>query len=104
MVSSPMSSWTVRMGGAGDRDKIGAPRMSDKATDPGVKCNFISIPWSQPLREIREYFGEQVAMYFAWLGFYGLKLIIPAAGFGLLYISENKCTTLCSNGGQVFWR
>ncbi|GAB1605119.1 anoctamin-4-like isoform X2 [Argonauta hians] len=36
----------------------------------------------QPLHYIKEYFGEKVGIYFAWLGFYTLMLI-PAAIVGL---------------------
>ncbi|KAJ3407276.1 Anoctamin-7 [Chytridiales sp. JEL 0842] len=32
----------------------------------------------QPLREIRDYFGEKVAFYFAWLGFYTIWTLLPA--------------------------
>uniref|UniRef100_T1HAX3 Anoctamin n=1 Tax=Rhodnius prolixus TaxID=13249 RepID=T1HAX3_RHOPR len=37
----------------------------------------------QPLDHIREYFGEKIAIYFAWLGFYTAWLL-PAAIVGLL--------------------
>ena len=37
----------------------------------------------QPLRKIRTYFGERVAFYFAWIGFY-YNVMIFAAGVGLL--------------------
>lgn len=37
--------------------------------------NIINV---QPLDQIREYFGETVAMYFAFLGFYTVALILPA--------------------------
>lgn len=34
--------------------------------------------WNQPLDDIRDYFGEEIAMYFAWLGFYAKSLTVPA--------------------------
>ncbi|XP_056657023.1 anoctamin-9 isoform X2 [Monodelphis domestica] len=37
----------------------------------------------QPIDKIRAYFGEKVALYFAWLGWYTVMLV-PAAGAGLL--------------------
>ncbi|KAL4671641.1 hypothetical protein H8959_004350 [Pygathrix nigripes] len=37
----------------------------------------------QPIDEIRNYFGEKVALYFAWLGWYNYMLV-PAALTGLL--------------------
>ena len=36
----------------------------------------------QPLDHIREYFGERIAIYFAWLGFY-TGWLLPAALVGL---------------------
>ncbi|KAG1687430.1 Anoctamin-4 [Nymphon striatum] len=36
----------------------------------------------QPLFEIRQYFGEKIGLYFAWLGFY-TSMLIPAAIVGL---------------------
>lgn len=41
-------------------------------------ANFRAIWRYQPLHQIRTYFGEQIALYFAWLGFYTKMLIIPA--------------------------
>ncbi|XP_024136617.2 anoctamin-7 isoform X1 [Oryzias melastigma] len=41
----------------------------------------------QPLDHIREYFGEKIALYFAWLGFYTAWLL-PAAVVGtLIFVS-----------------
>ena len=34
-------------------------------------------PHYQPINEIREYFGEHVALYFAWLGLYTRYLTYP---------------------------
>nr|CAD7605732.1 unnamed protein product [Timema genevievae] len=38
---------------------------------------------SQPYQTIRMYFGEEVAMYFAWLGFY-TYMLVPASAVGLI--------------------
>ncbi|XP_065334974.1 anoctamin-4-like [Cloeon dipterum] len=37
----------------------------------------------QPLDKIREYFGDEVALYFVWLGFY-TQMLIPASIVGLI--------------------
>ncbi|XP_035119835.3 anoctamin-9 isoform X1 [Callithrix jacchus] len=37
----------------------------------------------QPVNEIRDYFGEKVALYFAWLGWY-TYMLVPAALMGLV--------------------
>ncbi|XP_027622487.1 anoctamin-9 [Tupaia chinensis] len=38
---------------------------------------------NQPINEIRNYFGEKVALYFAWLGWY-TYMLVPAAVVGLV--------------------
>ena len=45
-------------------------------------------PWAQPLDDIREYFGETVALYFAWLGFYSYSLLFPVLLGILLELSS----------------
>lgn len=35
----------------------------------------------QPIHLVKRYFGEKMAMYFAWLGFY-TQMLIPAAVIG----------------------
>ncbi|XP_063800798.1 anoctamin-9 isoform X2 [Pseudophryne corroboree] len=61
------------------------------------------VIYTQPVQEIREYFGEKVALYFAWLGWYTITLF-PAAlvGIGVFFygfmhfntskISQEICT------------
>ena len=36
-------------------------------------------PFCQPLVDIREYFGEKIALHAAWLGHYTYYLVYPAA-------------------------
>ncbi|TMW59472.1 hypothetical protein Poli38472_004541 [Pythium oligandrum] len=43
-------------------------------------------PWSQPLTAIKDYFGEKVGLYFAWLGHYTTWLIAPSIVGMLLFI------------------
>lgn len=40
----------------------------------------------QPIDEIRNYFGEKLAIYFAWIGFY-IKWLIPASIIGVILFS-----------------
>ncbi|CAG8480932.1 5977_t:CDS:10 [Ambispora leptoticha] len=47
--------------------------------------NWIKSLKRQPLSEIREYFGEKIAMYFAWLGLYASWLFV-ASIFGIITI------------------
>ncbi|KAI9008473.1 calcium-activated chloride channel-domain-containing protein [Hyaloraphidium curvatum] len=39
--------------------------------------------WRQPLDDVRKYFGERIAWYFAWAGFYTL-LLIPLSAFAFV--------------------
>ena len=45
----------------------------------------------QPLDHIRDYLGEKVAIYFAWLGFYTAWLL-PASVVGLLVFMSGLST------------
>ncbi|CAG8513238.1 11068_t:CDS:10 [Cetraspora pellucida] len=47
--------------------------------------NWVKSIGRQPLEEIKEYFGEKMALYFAWLGFYTTWLTISSAA-GVLVI------------------
>ncbi|XP_015268066.1 PREDICTED: anoctamin-7 [Gekko japonicus] len=61
----------------------------------------------QPLDHIREYFGEKVAIYFAWLGFYTTWLL-PAAAVGTFVFlaglfamgTNTPAQEICNSGGQ----
>ncbi|KAM6178481.1 anoctamin-7 [Rhynchocyon petersi] len=58
----------------------------------------------QPLEHVRAYFGEKVALYFAWLGFY-TGWLLPAAAVGtvvflvgcFLVFSDTPTQELCSS-------
>uniref|UniRef100_A0A8B9LQF6 Anoctamin n=1 Tax=Astyanax mexicanus TaxID=7994 RepID=A0A8B9LQF6_ASTMX len=61
----------------------------------------------QPLDHIREYFGEKIALYFAWLGFYTAWLL-PAAIVGTFVFvsgimtmgSNTPAKEICESGGH----
>ncbi|NXN36475.1 ANO7 protein, partial [Rhinoptilus africanus] len=67
--------------------------------------------WSkyQPLDHIRKYFGEKVAFYFAWLGFY-TGWLLPAAAVGMvvfvtglfLVFSDVPSQEICGSEGK-YW-
>eukprot|EP01054_Gregarina_sp_Poly1_P001793 Gregarina_sp_Poly_1__1792@NODE_1465_length_4068_cov_574_937766_g969_i0_p1_GENE_NODE_1465_length_4068_cov_574_937766_g969_i0NODE_1465_length_4068_cov_574_937766_g969_i0_p1_ORF_typecomplete_len784_score86_39Anoctamin/PF04547_12/1_5e80DUF2269/PF10027_9/0_085DUF1772/PF08592_11/8DUF1772/PF08592_11/1_4e02DUF1772/PF08592_11/1_8e04PMP1_2/PF08114_11/1_8e04PMP1_2/PF08114_11/0_55_NODE_1465_length_4068_cov_574_937766_g969_i01402491 len=56
--------------------------LKQPATETALSQNWASFrhlpSWNQPLDEIRNYFGEEIAMYYAWLGYYTKCLIIPS--------------------------
>ncbi|ELT94351.1 hypothetical protein CAPTEDRAFT_102977, partial [Capitella teleta] len=62
----------------------------------------------QPLDNIRDYFGEKIGIYFAWLGFYTAWLLPAAAvGFfvflyGLLTMDTNTVAAQTCNSGKEF--
>lgn len=62
---------------SGELDACGAPYVSHPASQMGSICPSYLFPWAQPLMEIRAYFGEKIALYFAWVGFYGYSLLFP---------------------------
>ena len=55
---------------SGDLQVIGAPYVTHVAYDEEIKCPRIWRFHAQPLADICDYFGEKVALYFAWFGYY----------------------------------
>ncbi|RLN81529.1 hypothetical protein BBJ28_00024684, partial [Nothophytophthora sp. Chile5] len=58
---------------------------------------------SQPLHKIRYYFGEKIALYFAWLEFYTKMLIFPSIA-GIItftYIEVRQATTGTNQQGYI---
>ncbi|KAI9983335.1 hypothetical protein PInf_007295 [Phytophthora infestans] len=53
-------------------------------------------PFRQPLQDVRDYFGEEIAFYFAWLAFYGKMMIIPAAISMAALVNEMKHSLMTS--------
>lgn len=59
---------------------------------------ILEYPWHQKCTAVRDYFGEKIALYFLWLGFY-TSWLFPAAFvgfFGWVNVAVNSkfcCTT-----------
>eukprot|EP00937_MAST-01D_sp_MAST-1D-sp2_P007076 g7076.t1 len=59
-------------------------------------------PAIAPLVEIRDYFGEKVALYFAWLEFYTKMLVLPALfGTPFYFLASHNGYVLVAFGGFV---
>ena len=37
-----------------------------------------ALPWNQPIEDIKDYFGEKIALYFLWLGHYTSWLMLAS--------------------------
>lgn len=78
----------------------GAPVVLDRGPPQLVETNTFgsdlniphehAIPWSwayQPIEEVRDYFGDEVALYFSWLGMYTSALALNAVfGIGVMIL------------------
>jgi|EP01046_Picozoa_sp_COSAG06_P012677 hypothetical protein len=78
----------------------GAPVVLDRGPPQLVEPNTFgsdlniphehAIPWSwayQPIEEVRDYFGDEVALYFSWLGMYTSALAVNAVfGIGVMIL------------------
>ena len=49
----------------------------------------------QPIADVKEYFGEKIALYFAWLGFY-TTFLVPAAIVGIVCFVYGVTSSLSS--------
>ena len=62
--------------------KFGNTEIGRRITDRQILWDYWVKPWNflifQPLHIIRLYFGENLSLYFAWLGFYTSWLIPPS--------------------------
>jgi hypothetical protein len=71
----------------------GGPKVSHPASGDNVQCPWNLRAWAQPFADIREYFGESVALYFAWLGFYSYSLVTPSILGAVLWVYESYVDT-----------
>lgn len=55
----------------------------------------------QPLDHIKEYFGTEIAFYFAWLGYYTYWLIVPTV-LGLLFFINSSDQTMSDVWAVLF--
>mmetsp|Transcript_18996 Transcript_18996/g.59684 ORF Transcript_18996/g.59684 Transcript_18996/m.59684 type:complete len:1196 (+) Transcript_18996:125-3712(+) len=87
-------------------DSRGSPYVSHPAINRGSACPVYLWPWAQPLMEVRAYFGEKIALYFAWVGFYGYSLLTPAiaalACEILLLVTDTSDETRGMHADQLF--
>eukprot|EP01012_Entosiphon_sulcatum_P035121 TRINITY_DN4459_c0_g2_i1.p1 TRINITY_DN4459_c0_g2~~TRINITY_DN4459_c0_g2_i1.p1 ORF type:complete len:973 (+),score=217.71 TRINITY_DN4459_c0_g2_i1:45-2921(+) len=82
--------------------KLFFPLHNTKAKDVLAKnwATFRAIHRKQKIGLVRDYFGEKVALYFAWLGFYTQVLVVPAiAGIALAVV---EATTDKLGGGVIY--
>ena len=62
----------------GGAKEVGSPLVTDDAYEEEYPVSWYLRPFSQPLTNVREYFGEKVALHYAWIGCYTYSLVVPA--------------------------
>ncbi|GFG34765.1 hypothetical protein Cfor_04644 [Coptotermes formosanus] len=78
------------------------PLHDQEALEKLGKKWYLSLFGKQPFEEIRLYFGEAVALYFTFLGFYTLALLVPMTlGILQLFLSSESIPFFCVF--NVFW-
>lgn len=66
--------------------EVGSPSVTHLGYEEDESVPMYLHPFSQPLRDIRDYFGEKISLYFAWFGYYLYFLSIPAI-LGVIMVS-----------------
>lgn len=71
---------------------------SDQLNSLGQRWNATESYWNQPINEIRDYFGEEIGMYFAFLQFYNYWLVALGA-VGLIFFALQAADGIADAGG-----
>lgn len=66
--------------------------LHDDSARKALWRKYRSQPWKTPVMELRNYFGEEVAFYFAWVNHFMRFLIIPGLIGVMLYFIRPKGT------------
>jgi len=82
-----------------DARTSGAPAVTHPAYLAEAPCPWYWRPYAQPLREIRDYFGDEVALHFAWASYYARSLLVPLVAVLVLEVASQR-----SPGGLMSWR
>lgn len=94
MSSTSSSSSTTLAHDDDDEDDVDAGRFSSCGRNGSfARCCRLSwrktrTAFDQPLHRVASYFGEHVAFYFAYLGFYTCSLSVPAVAGLVLFVAQ----------------
>ena len=69
-----------------DAELVGSPLVTDREYSSNQSIAFYWRPFCQPLIDIREYFGEKVALHYAWFGHYTYYLLFPVVASFAVWI------------------